>query len=307
MGGTGKTPHIEYLIRLLSEQYKVATLSRGYKRKTSGFLIASEKSNLVDIGDEPKQYFTKFSQVIVSVCENRVNGITQLIKYDKQPINAILLDDAYQHRSIKPGLNILLTNFKKPFSKDFVFPSGNLREFRKGYKRADIIVVTKCPRNITDVEKNRLIQEIKPKQYQHIFFSYLEYFPMVPFNKNEVTRNPDTASSILLFTGIANAEPLEKYLIAKKYNIQSVHFQDHHVFTLADLNKIKERFNKITDPNKIIITTEKDFMRFENKDFNNILADLPVFYIPIEVNFFENDKKTFNKQVLDYIEHDRKN
>jgi len=307
MGGTGKSPHIEYLIRLLSGKYKVATLSRGYKRKTTGFIIANEKSTIADIGDEPKQFMTKYPQLIVSVCEKRVNGIAQLIKYDKNPINAILLDDAFQHRSIKPGLNILLTNYNKPFSTDYIFPSGNLREFKNGYKRADIIIVTKCPKNITAVEKNRIIQEIKPQPYQRIFFSYIEYKSMVPFNKKEVNVNPENASSVLLFTGIANTEPLEKYLVEKKYNIQSVHFQDHHVFTLSDINKIKERFNKITDTNKIIITTEKDFMRFENKEFNNILTNLPIFYIPIEVNFFENDKLSFNKQVLDYIEHDRKN
>ena len=174
MGGTGKTPHIEYLIRLLSSNYNIATLSRGYKRKSKGFVIAENNSSTNEIGDEPKQYKTKFPETLVTVCENRSLGITEILK-SKIKIECVLLDDAFQHRSLKAGLNILLTDYKKLYTRDYVLPSGSLREFRYGAKRADVIIVTKCPKNLSEEEKNRIRNEIKSTKGQHLFFSFIEY------------------------------------------------------------------------------------------------------------------------------------
>lgn len=232
-GGTGKTPMIEYLIDLLKNDYKVATLSRGYGRKTKGFLIANENATAESLGDEPFQFYNKFkNDVIISVDENRNHGIQNLRLLDELP-EIILLDDAFQHRKVKAGFNILLTTYSNPYFKDFVLPTGNLREPKSGAKRADIIVVTKCPNNISEGHKNKIIERIRPEDYQHVFFSSIKYSNHVVSSNNTV--KIDDLLEFTLVTGIANSKPLVDFLSEKKLEFSHLNFKDHHEFSQQDI------------------------------------------------------------------------
>jgi tetraacyldisaccharide 4'-kinase len=306
LGGTGKTPHVEYLVRLLEPMVRTAILSRGYKRKTQGFIEAKNNSFIAEIGDEPKQYKTKFPGLMVSVCEDRGRGIDEIIKINKD-VRCILLDDAFQHRSVKAGLNILLTDFSKLYSGDCIFPTGTLREFRCGAKRADIIVVTKCTEHISEEERNSIIRKIDPKPHQRVFFSFIKYEEFKWLDNAGIKGIPDKINTVLLFSGVANIRPLENYLAGKKIALQSMRFGDHHEYSAADLVKIKETFNNIAEENKIIVTTEKDAVRIETAEQKEILKGLPVYYVPIAIDLPEKDKKMFNKIILDYVTHAGKN
>jgi tetraacyldisaccharide 4'-kinase len=311
VGGTGKTPHIEYLIRLLKSEFYIATLSRGYGRKTKGFLLADTQSTASDIGDEPLQFKRKYSNVRVAVDARRVNGIHELQK-NYPSLQTILLDDAFQHRAVKPGLSIVLTDYSKLYVHDLIVPTGSLREFKSGIIRADIIVVTKCPVILLPIERKRLLNEIKPMPHQHVYFSYIKYGDFLPLNGTE-QRNPFTKEfyfernySILLLTGIANTSPLEYYLKDKVKNIQRAKYPDHHRFTHNDIDSIKKIFNTIAASNKIILTTEKDAMRLKDPEYADALKDLPVFYIPIEIDFHDKDKEQFNEQITHYVRANQK-
>jgi len=311
VGGTGKTPHIEYLIRLLKGEFYIATLSRGYGRKTSGFLLADTQSTASDIGDEPLQFKRKYSNVRVAVDANRVNGITQLQK-NYPSLQSVLLDDAFQHRAVRPGLSVVLTDYSKLYVNDFVMPTGSLREFKSGVIRADIIIVTKCPSILLPIERKRLLNEIKPMPHQHVYFSYIRYGDFIPLNCDD-QKNPFTKEfyfernySILLLTGIANTSPLEYYLKDKVKNLQRAKYPDHHRFTQNDLENIKKIFNNIAAPNKIILTTEKDAMRLKGPEYAEAIKDLPVFYIPIEIDFHDKDKEQFNEQITHYVRANQK-
>ncbi len=310
VGGTGKTPHIEYLIQVLKTEFYIATLSRGYGRDSSGFLLADTQSTANDIGDEPMQFKKKFPAVRVAVDEKRCRGIQKLV--DKYPsLQAILLDDAFQHRAVTPGLSILLTDFSKLYSNDFVIPTGSLREFRAGAKRANIIIVTKCPNVLLPIERKRLIDEIKPAAHQYVYFSSIKYGDFIPLN---IAKNPFTKEyyfernySILLLTGIANTASLSYYLKDKIKNITHLKFPDHHDFSKRDIEKIKSVFDSITATNKLILTTEKDAMRLKNADFAKIFKDLPIFYIPIEIVFDDKDRHALNTQILNYVRANQRN
>ncbi|TCK67308.1 lipid-A-disaccharide kinase [Winogradskyella wandonensis] len=282
-GGTGKTPMIEYLIRLLSNK-KVATLSRGYKRITKGFLLADDDENVDTIGDEPFQFYNKFDSIYVAVDEDRQNGIEQLRTLEPQP-NVILLDDAYQHRKVKAGFNILLSSYHNLYTKDMVLPTGNLREPRSGAKRADAIVITKCPSKLDDAEKQNIISQISPKTYQHVFFSHIAYSDMV-FSATE-KKLLESLGHFTLVTGIANANPLVEYLKSKALDFQHVEYGDHYNFTLKDIELLEQK--------EIILTTEKDYMRLLTEE--SLLKTL--FYIPIEINIDKSSE--FNKLILDYV------
>lgn len=310
VGGTGKTPHIEYLIRLLKPEFYLATLSRGYGRKTKGFIIADTQSTSNDIGDEPLQFKRKFNNVRIAVDTKRINGIKQL-KKNYPSLQCILLDDAFQHRAVSPGLSILLTDYSRLYVNDFVMPTGSLREFKSGAFRSDIIVVTKCPVILLPIERKRLISELKPMPHQHIYFSYIKYGNFHPINNEE--KNPFTKEfyfernySILLLTGIANTSPLEYYLKDKVKNLERAKFPDHHRYTLKDVENIKKIFNNIATSNKIILTTEKDAMRLKSPEYTATLKDLPVFYIPIEIDFHDKDKEQFNEQIAHYVRANQK-
>lgn len=310
VGGTGKTPHIEYIIRLLKTEFYIATLSRGYGRKTKGFLIADTQSSSNDIGDEPLQFKRKYPQVRVAVDAERVNGIWQLQK-NYPSLQSILLDDAFQHRSVKPGLNLMLTDYSKLYMNDFVMPTGSLREFRGGADRADIIIVTKCPNILLPIERKRIISEIQPKPYQRVYFSYIRYGDIIPLFGEQKNPFPkefyfERNYSMLLLTGIANTAPLEYYLKDKVKNIERVKFPDHHNFTKNDIQGIQKIFNNIASANKIILTTEKDAMRLRSPEYADLLKDLPLFYMPIEIDFHDKDKEEFNEQIVHYVRANQK-
>lgn len=310
VGGTGKTPHIEYLIRLLKPEFYIATLSRGYGRKTKGFLLADKQSTANEIGDEPMQFKRKYSSIRVAVDAKRVNGIVRLQK-DYPSLQAVLLDDAFQHRAVNPGLSILLTDYSKLYKHDFVVPTGSLREFRSGAIRADIIIVTKCPKILLPIERKRLISELKPMPHQRIYFSYIRYGDFLPLNGEQ--KNPFSKEfyfernySIVLLTGIANTSALEYYLKDKVKNLERLKFPDHHHFTDADMENLKKIFNNIAAANKIILTTEKDAMRLKSPEYAEALKDLPVFYLPIEIEFHDKDKEQFNEQIIHYVRANQK-
>jgi len=229
-GGTGKTPQVEYLIRLLKDNYRVAVLSRGYKRKSKGFIVAGKNTTAKQIGDEPMQYFLKFPEIIVAVDANRVNGIEQLRKLEPKP-DVIILDDAFQHRSVKAGLNILLTTFDKPYSKDDVLPAGDLREKRSGAKRAEIIVLTKCPDQLTEKEQFEKAKELNPELHQTLFFSTITYDEKIVSENDSIKTDDLKDYNILLVTGIAKTEPLVKFMESKGSMIRHLKFSDHHQFT----------------------------------------------------------------------------
>jgi len=286
VGGTGKTPHVEYIAKILSQNYHVAILSRGYGRKTKGYISAHEIQNRNSkvIGDEPMQYVTKFSNVEVAVCEKRKIGIQKLL-HTYPNLEFIILDDAFQHLSVNYSLKILLTEYERPFFEDFPLPVGDLRECRNASKYADIIIVTKCPENLTPEEKTAFIQKLKLQQHQELFFTKINY-------KSEHLHSP---SSILLITGIANPAPLVQYLENQYEKIHTLHFPDHHIFTKNDINKIITLKKKLGGENCTIITTEKDAVRLQ--DFEN----MPVFdTIPIEIIFLENET-IFKEKLLSLL------
>ena len=291
VGGTGKTPQIEFLIRLLSSEYKVAVLSRGYKREGKGFLLANEKSSAKLIGDEPYQYYKKFENIRVAVDVNRVNGINKLLKLNPRP-EVILLDDAYQHRKVKGGLNILLTSYDNLYVDDLILPAGNLRESSSGARRADVIVVTKCPNDLAKDVKNNIFHKIKPGINQEVYFSTIEYDSEL--KGSDVISIDDLKDyEILLVTGIANPNPLIEHLEALKLNFKHLEYPDHHKFSKQELEEIKNLFDEIESNKKIILTTEKDYVRIFD-EFEKL------YYISIKTAFLEDEiiiKNSINRYV----------
>lgn len=299
VGGTGKSPQIEYLVRLLQNNYKVAVLSRGYKRKSTGFQLANKKTITEEIGDEPMQFFKKFKNIIVAVDADRVNGINQLKKL-KFPPNVILLDDAFQHRKVNAGLNILLTSYHNLYTDDLVLPAGNLREKRKGANRAQVIIVSKCPEVLSKNEQLKIIQKLKPELNQTVFFTKIAYHNAV-INKHKQIALPELKNyHILLVTGIANTNPLIKFLKSKKIQFKHLKYADHHNFSKQDKENVIFEFNKIQANNKIILTTEKDYVR----GLININND--IYYLPIKTNFLEGEDD-FNKLILNYVQQNTRN
>ena len=301
-GGTGKTPHVEYLIRLLSNQYKVAVLSRGYGRQTRGYYEAGIDSKSRNVGDEPLQYKRKFPDVIVAVNENRVSGIDRLMQEHNPDV--ILLDDAFQHRYVHPSSNIILTGYSNPFFNDHLIPVGHLREPITGSVRADVIVVTKCPSGISKEKRLDFIHQLNLISNQQVFFSYIKYGQLVSLNhKREINPADFKKSCVLLVCGIADPSPFINYLQLHFRAVSKLIFPDHHTFTSSDINLISRKFDTIVADIKIIITTEKDIMRLENVP----MLHLPFFYIPIEVDFIDTDKDNFNKYILNHVRTNKAN
>ncbi|WP_163399048.1 tetraacyldisaccharide 4'-kinase [Flavobacterium fluviatile] len=287
VGGTGKTPQIEYLIRLLSDNYRVATLSRGYKRKSEGFVLADSASNAEILGDEPFQFYQKFPNIQVAVDADRTNGITQLLSQKTKP-EIILLDDAYQHRKVKAGFYILLTAFDDLYADDFMLPTGNLRESRSGANRANIVVVTKCPKNLSDEKQEEIRLKLELNYSQQIYFTFIDYDDAV-YNKEEgIAVSQIELESKLLLAGIAKPKPFFDYL--KNENDECLIFPDHHHFSEADLNDIKNKAQ-----NKKIITTEKDYVRLKG---SGLISQL--YYLPIKSSFI-NYRQNFDASVLEYV------
>lgn len=306
VGGTGKTPHVDYLVRLLKNKMQIATLSRGYGRSTKGFLIAKPDSTDKEIGDEPLLFAKKHPNIIVAVDGKRVRGIKKLLKTYPE-LKVIILDDAFQHRYVKPGLNILLTDYFRLYSSDYLMPTGQLREYRSGAKRADIIVVTKTPKVFSPLDKRYILNKIKPRPHQSIYFSYISYGKFEPlYESPSILANPDP-SKILLFTGISNPVPIEEYLKRHCNELISIRFKDHYQYNTEDLKKIRIKFEAIYSANKIIVTTQKDRMRLLTQELKDIFIDLPVYYVPIEVEFHKNenhqDSRDFDKEITHFLEN----
>lgn len=292
-GGTGKTPHIEYLIRLLKSDHKVATLSRGYKRTYTGFGIATELSRVEDIGDEPKQYKQKFPDVEVAVSIDRVMGVYQLLE-DEPATQVILMDDGFQHRRIKAGLNILLTTWQKPFTRDQLIPVGRLRESRSGKRRAQVIIVTKCPADISAGQRQDMISELHLTSEQQVFFTTLTYGNVYPlFNTGQ--QMPVNARPLVV-TGIAGNKAMLEHLRITYPQLERMSYADHHYFTAADIKNMQQRAGE----SKCIITTEKDAMRLMEQEEAITAAGLQVFVLPVEVTFIADGDK-FDTMVKDYI------
>jgi tetraacyldisaccharide 4'-kinase len=304
-GGTGKTPHVEYLIRLLKDQFKVATLSRGYGRKTTGFMLVSSPGSTTMIGDEPMQYHTKYKDIMVAVGEDRVAAINNLLSIPSPP-GIILMDDAYQHRRLKPGLSILLIEYENIFKQKILLPAGNEREWFSGRKRADIIIISKSPSILVPIERKRVLEELKPLEHQQVFFSFYQYgdFNKVSGGEGAMQMGAkyylEKRFTILMVTGIANPAGMMEYLRRHTDKLETLIFPDHHEFTGKDIKKIQETFDNIANASKIIVTTEKDAMRLRNPDNERMISHLPIFYIPIEVAIHHEEEK-FNKYILDYV------
>jgi tetraacyldisaccharide 4'-kinase len=298
LGGTGKTPHTEYLIRLLKNDYRLATLSRGYGRKTKGFKLADATSTYEILGDEPLQYFKKFPDIQVAVDEDRVEGVNKLLKSQPSP-EVILLDDAFQHRSIAAGLNILLTEYGHLYCDDFLVPAGTLRDVRSASKRADLIVVSKSPKDLDESEKQRIIGKLKPSEGQKVFFSSLEYQDLEPLNDKAKTITAEKADSVLAFCGIAHPEPFVEALKEQFKSVDFLRFADHHAYTENDMANIFRRFEALDGDKKIIVTTEKDAARLTNSPYLCHFEDAPLYVLPVSVRFHEEEK--FNKEILNYV------
>lgn len=306
VGGTGKTPHVEYLVRLLQNENNLAVLSRGYKRKTKGFYIAADNPMPDKIGDEPCQIKRKFPDITVAVDANRTRGIQKLI--DKG-IRTVILDDAYQHRYVKPGLSILLVDFNRNINKDHLLPFGRLREHVSAKDRADIMIISKTPPNIKPIDRRLIHKNLYPRPYQKVYFTGLRYGNIKAVFKeadNNISLQHFKTGSIVLFTGIAHTKQLLDYLSRFCENIIHLNYPDHAHYNLKRINKIIDTFNSIKNSNKIILTTEKDAVKVRALPVEDNIFKQKLFFLPIEV-FFIDKEKDFNNQIIDYVRKNKGN
>ncbi|MEO6851219.1 MAG: tetraacyldisaccharide 4'-kinase, partial [Mucilaginibacter sp.] len=297
VGGAGKTPMTEYLVRLLKDHYKLATLSRGYGRKTQGYLCATASTTAAEIGDEPAQFKHKFPEITVAVCETRVTGIKHL-QHDH---SLVILDDAYQHRAVKPGLSILLFDYGRIKEPHLLLPAGNLREPFSGRWRADIMVVSKCPADLNDNERARIIEQIEPLPFQSLFFTAITYLPLQDIDGNKSDTVIDADTTVFLLTGIAN--PLPLLLHIKSYTSQVIHhnYPDHHRFSLKNITKLAGEFSACTAQKKVIVTTEKDAQRLVEHELLPLIKTLPILVMPIGISFLNEGEQEFGKLVTEHV------
>lgn len=310
VGGTGKTPHTEYLIKLLKNDYKIAFLSRGYKRKTRDFIVATEQSSAASIGDEPLQVKRKFPDITVAVDRNRVNGINKLMANIPE-LDIILLDDAYQHRSVSPGINILLIDYYRPLKDDSLLPIGRLREPAIEKERADVIIVTKVPQDISAMNKRLLLLNVDAKSHQKVYFSGIHYGSLKRVFESVGTENIPVLDkkkkhTILLVTGIADPSSIVSYLEPFAKEIIPMRFPDHYAFTQKDITSIVDKYKSIPGDDKLIITTEKDAVRLTFYEAPENLSEA-WYYLPIEVEFLPNEGEHFNHHILHYVKNNNKN
>jgi tetraacyldisaccharide 4'-kinase len=292
VGGTGKTPQIEYLIRLLKDSYKVAVLSRGYKRQSKGFVLINENHSTSEVGDEPMQYFRKFPQIKVAVDAKRVEGIKKLLIASDTP-EIILLDDAFQHRKVKAGYYVLLTKYDDLFSDDFLLPTGNLRESRSGARRADVILVTKSPKDLSVIEQDKIRKKMLLYSSKKVLFTAISYSETLK-GSQKISLSELENYEVVLVTGIANPSPLTDFLTKKKISFKHLKFPDHHHFSVQDIDKIKAEYKNLNSVEKIIITTEKDYVRLFDTLEN-------LSYIEIETLFLENQAVVFDDGIAGFV------
>jgi tetraacyldisaccharide 4'-kinase len=297
VGGTGKSPMVEWMVRILKDRFAIAILSRGYKRKTRGYALAGEFTSALDIGDEPMQFHSKFPDVAVAVGEERIVAIPQLL-HDRPKTQAIILDDAFQHRAVRAGLNILLTDCSNLFTRDWWLPSGDLRDSPSSYKRADIIVVTKCREDLSEDERRSIAIEIAPKPHQQIFYTSIRYGQ--PYHiTQQTTAVIDDTVEVLLVTGIANPAPLKRWLGEYSQTYYEMAYNDHHIFSIDDLQAIIRRFTSITAARKLILTTEKDAVRLIK--FRQELEPWPFYVLPIAPSFLFGGEARFTDLIVKFI------
>lgn len=310
VGGTGKTPHTEYLIRLLKDRSKIALLSRGYKRKTKGFRLATPSSTSLEIGDEPYQIKTKFPEIHVAVDADRRHGIHQLCTEEaSNDVEVVILDDAFQHRYVRPSINIVLMDYNRPIYEDALMPTGMLREPASSLDRAHIVIVTKCPQDIRPIDFRVVAKNLELRPYQQLFFTTFKYGELRAFaapNEQKPLSSLALHTHILLVTGIASAEPLIARLRQHTQQITHMEYGDHHDFTRAELRDIKKTFDSITASEKIIITTEKDAARLSAYPIDESISN-NLYVLPIEVEFLQNQQETFNNYITDYVSKNSRN
>ena len=303
VGGTGKTPHTELIIDELKKKFRVACLSRGYKRKTSGFILANEHSTANEIGDEPMQIKSKFPEIAMACDANRVRGIEKLLGLKEAP-EVIILDDAFQHRYVQADKNIVLIDYNRPVHEDCLLPAGRLRENTNALKRADYIIVTKCPKNLQPIERRILNKQLKIKPYQQLFFTTLEYGNIHALSSKAERITPDQESSILCLTGIAQPAPYIEYLKTFTTDITELRYSDHHHFTKKDIQHIEQVFQEIKNKNKYIFTTEKDAARLRACDLPKDLKRR-IYFIPV-VPVFIQDQELFLNEISEYVRKNQK-
>ncbi len=299
VGGSGKSPMTEYLVRLLKDKYRVATLSRGYGRKSRGFRLVDQTSSSTEAGDEPLQFKRKFNNITVAVCENRVEGIKKL----ESGHEVIILDDAYQHRALRPGLSILLFDYNTIFKFRMLLPAGDLREPVWEKDRADLLVVTKTPPGLDQADRQEILEIIKPRNQQEIFFSYLEYGNLKPLDPEMEERDfisVKVSTKVVLLTGIANPALLLSEIGGYTQHITHHKYRDHHNFTKKNISKLVQSFDALFADDKLIITTEKDAQRLCSAEARELLKGLPVYYVPVEAEIHEPERARFNELIEKY-------
>lgn len=307
-GGTGKTPVTEYLVKLLSEKFRTAVVSRGYKRKTSGFILADKTSKPDEIGDEPYQIKRKFPDVILAVDEKRVRGIQKLCDEGTNRPEVFVLDDAYQHRYVTPDISILLVDYNNLIYEDRLLPLGRLREPLKAKDKAQIVIVTKCPKDITPMELRVITMHLSLYPYQTLFFSYMEYGDLMPVfpGAKKISAEELKETTALSLTGIASPVTFEEYSRSITNGIKTINFADHHKLTLKDYNTVSEMFEGIEDSKKIILTTEKDAVKMMNDStFPSALKEY-IYYIPMNIKLLKDEEK-FNNLIINYVTKNRSN
>lgn len=312
VGGTGKTPHAEFILSLLQNENKIAFLSRGYKRRTKGFYLANEKSDSLVLGDEPFQIHQKFAKVTVAVDEKRVDGVEKLLKIIPD-LQVIVLDDAFQHRYIKPGLSILLTDLANLYTQDIQLPTGKLRECSSGSKRADIIVVTKCPADFGNPDMCEVIKALKPEPDQPVFFSTFIYDEMVPVFSDAAVeawtceRLRADKAGVLLVAGIVSPQAIVNYLGNYTSTVSTLFFPDHHAFTPKDYILINKMLDELATSDKIIVVTEKDAARLISNPFFPETLKSRTFALPIRVNILNNQEILFTQIIKNYVTENSRN
>ncbi len=308
VGGAGKTPHVEYLIRLLKDQHKVAVLSRGYKRKSKGFVRADKDTPMRMIGDEPFQMKQKFPDITVAVDRDRCHGIDELTdSNDKEAADVILLDDAFQHRYVKPGINILLVDYHRLIIYDKLMPAGRLREPKDGKSRADIVIITKCPADLKPIDYRVITKAMNLFPYQELFFSTIDYCPLKQlFGGEELPLEQLNDKHVLLLTGIASPKQMQEDLTAMGAKINALSYADHHQFHKKDIRRINEVFASMAEP-KMIVTTEKDAVRLEDVEDLSDEVRKSIYKLPIKVSFMLDQEEEFNHKITGYVRKNSRN